>query len=243
MARVRVPKRTYAFQFPSVQPLLCSALPCSALLASRSHQFAAMYKFHVRYIWFLCSCLAFSPTSNTYTARCSSPVLSLAPSLPSSSLGRLPLARHFRLSVSSIYLRSHILGAYVFATICLPSPSLLAERVSFRGICTVSHKRVGVAPQTTPLPPAAPHSQRYTNFSLPSAPLRVFCAAFAFSPSPTEFFSPFSFSCVCTFAGLFAGGVFFFLSSCFVPFCFAQGGISRGIYFVSFDLCFFSFFV
>lgn len=125
-----------------------------------------------------------------------------------------PRPSRFRLSASSIYLRSHILAACVSAAISLSLPEPL-----FRGICTVSHKRVR---PNLPLPHAANGIQIF--LSLPRS--------FASFPPLSRFHllprnSPFllaSFSCVCTFAGeLFTGEFFsFFLFPLFL-FCFAQG--------------------
>lgn len=201
MARVRVPKRTYAFQFhvratPGRRcwPLgLASLRPCTNFTLGT-------YGFSV-------SCLAFSPADNTYAAR----VLSLAPSLPSSSPGR---RRPSSLSFPSLC-QFHILAVAHTCRVCvrryLPLPS--------RGICTVSHKRVR---PNLPLPHAANGIQIF--LSLPRS--------FASFPPLSRFHllprnSPFllaSFSCVCTFAGeLFTGEFFsFFLFPLFL-FCFAQG--------------------
>lgn len=112
----------------------------AALPASRSHPFAAMYKFHVRYIWFPCLRLAFSQSATPTNVFFGGSPLSLGPCCP--------LRRSSPPRVLSVSLSFHIYVAAHTWRVCvsnyLPPFPFVALRFSFEGHVRF-HKRVGVA--------------------------------------------------------------------------------------------------
>lgn len=120
MARIRVPKRTYAFQSPPCIPSQrCRPLGLTRLRLCTNFTLGT-YGFPV--------CVLLS-LNQRHLQTCSSEVLP-CPSAPVALfVVPAPLAS-FPSLCRSIYLWSHILGAYVLATICLPFPSSLCDSLS-----------------------------------------------------------------------------------------------------------------
>lgn len=127
--RLAVMALVHVCAFVCVCTCICVATrtfrPPSTIARDLSHPFAAMYKFHVRYIWFPCSRVLLSlwPRQQHQLQRAAVLRVSLDPFLPlprSSSPAFPSLCR-------SIYLRSRILGVHTRIRVCAPARSPLSH--------------------------------------------------------------------------------------------------------------------